>query len=125
MLQTQERTTKEEEMLKNIVEKLEKSGYTDIKVDLEGYEQPAKLVRQSDDTEFIPDITARLSGKKFYFEIVRKTKEVSKLVAKWKLLSALSEIKDGDFKIFVPYGQMKFTKEILEKYRLNAEIAKI
>lgn len=125
MLQTQEKTSKEEKLLKKIVEKLENLGYEDIKADVEGYEVPSKLIRQNDDIEFIPDITATLNGRKYYFEIARKTKEEVKLVGKWKLLMTLAEMKEGGFKVFVPHGQMKFTKELMKNHNIDFELEKI
>lgn len=125
MLQTQEKTGKEEKILKDLVEKLENLGYEDIKANIEGYETPAKLIRQNDDIEFIPDLTATLHGRKHYFEISRKTKEEVKLVGKWKLLSTLAEMKEGGFKVYIPHGQMKFTKDLMKKHNIDFEYEKV
>ncbi|MTI20817.1 hypothetical protein E1176_07280 [Fulvivirga sp. RKSG066] len=109
-----------------MIQKIEKKGFIEIKADYADYETPAKLVSQNNSDEYIPDATAlnRL-GNKAYFEISRKIKETEKLVNKWKVLETLANIKRGVFQIFVPHGSMKFTKELVNKYNINAELVKL
>jgi len=83
------------------------------------------LIGKTNDVNFIPDITATKNDKKGYFEIAKKVKDTSQLVNKWKLLATLAEMKNGDFHIFVPHGHMKFTREILTDYGINAEVVKL
>ena len=47
------------------------------------------------------------------------------LINKWKLLDTLSHMKKGNFRIFVPHGQMKFTQELIETHQINADLVKI
>jgi len=115
-----------ESTLKKMIQKIQTKGFTDIRADYEDLEAPAKLVSQSNDDVYVPDATAlnRL-GRKAYFEISRKIKKTEKLVNKWKVLETLAAVKQGVFQIFVPHGSMKFTKELVTKYHINAEIVKI
>jgi precorrin-4 methylase len=80
-----------------------------------------------DDEEksFIPDITATKNGGKYYFEIANRNEAERDVVGKWKLMSTLARMKNGDFRIFVPYGSMKYTNEILEKKNIEAEVIKL
>lgn len=120
------RKSKYEETLEQVIKNIEQSGFVEIRADHGTYEPPAKLVSQTKKDIYIPDATAenRIGGKA-YFEISRKVKEPQKLVNKWKLLDTLASLKNGVFKIFVPHGSMKFTRELVNKYNINAELIKI
>jgi len=112
--------------LEKVIEQVEKSGFSEIKAEYKDFDKPAALVSQKDDMSYIPDATGvNALGRKAYFEIGRKVKDTEKLASKWKLLETLANIKEGVFKIFVPHGSMKFTKEIVDKYQINAEIIKL
>lgn len=114
-----------EEILAQIVKKLESQGYDNIKADIPGYEKPPQLKRQGTDDAFWPDATAVRNGRKSYFEIAKRTKEEIRLVGKWKLLSTLAQIKNGELQIFIPRGELSFTRRITTKYNLNAELIKL
>lgn len=114
-----------DEKIEQAVESLQKQGYENIKADLENYELPAKLIRQEDNTEFVPDITATLNNRKGYFEIAKKTEDQRELVSKWRLLSVLANMKNGSFQIFVPHGHMRFTEQILAQNNITAKLVKM
>ena len=126
MLKTKREEDRYESTLEKMIQTIEKKGFTEIKAEYADLEAPAKLVSQNNKDVYIPDATAsnRL-GQKGYFEISRKIKETEKLVNKWKVLETLANIKQGVFQIFVPHGSMKFTKELVDKYHINAELVKI
>lgn len=109
--------------VKKVVQQLESKGYENIRADIDEYEPPASYTNRSDNTQFVPDITATKDGSKFYFEISMKTEEQTKLAGKWRLLSTLAEMKNGMLKIFAPHGQMAFTNRILKKHNINCEVA--
>lgn len=118
--------TKYDVVLQRVIENVEKEGYTEIRAAIADREMPAKLISQNNDDIFIPDVTAQSKyGGKAYFEISKKIGETTKLVNKWKLLSTLAEIKNGIFRIFVPHGAMRFTRELVNRYNINAELVKI
>ncbi|MBL3658163.1 hypothetical protein [Fulvivirga sediminis] len=126
MLKQNREKTGYQEKLEMAVEKVENLGFENIRADLPEFDTPAKLVNQNNNDVFIPDITAKSkSGKKAYFELSNKVKDTQKLVNKWKLLSTMATIKDGAFQIFVPHGAMKFTKDLVTKYSISAELIKI
>ncbi|UII25479.1 hypothetical protein LVD15_19540 [Fulvivirga maritima] len=126
MLKQNREKTGYQEKLEMAVEKVENLGFDNIRADLPEFDTPAKLVNQNNNDVFIPDITAKSkSGKKAYFELSKKVKDTQKLVNKWKLLSTMATIKEGAFQIFVPHGSMKFTKDLVTKYNIAAELIKI
>ena len=117
--------TKDEALITKAIEQLEKYGFQDIKADIEGHETPSKLTRQQDDFEFTPDITATMHGRTYYFEVAQKTDKSRRLVTKWKLLAYLAQMKQTGLKIFVPHGTMKFTRELVKLYEIDAKLEKI
>jgi len=126
MLKEFRKEDKYDDVLNKVLENIEKSGFESIRADYMELEKPARLVGQSNEDVFIPDATALTkNGSKAYFEISRKVDEPQKLVNKWKLLSTLAEIKNGVFKIFVPHGAMRFTKELVNRYNIKADLVKI
>lgn len=114
-----------EKYLREVVSSLETKGYETIRAELPDYAPPTGLVSRQDDTVYVPDITAIRHGSKYYFEIARKTDQVAKLVGKWKLLAKLAALKNGDFAIFVPRGQMAFTRQIIVSNNIQAEVHKM
>ena len=117
---------KYDDVLNRVLEQVERSGFESIRADYPEMEKPARLVGQTNEDVFIPDVTAvTRTGSKAYFEISRKIDEPRKLVNKWKLLSTLAELKNGVFKIFVPHGAMRFTQELVNRHNIKADLIKI
>ncbi len=125
MLAANVASVKFDKTINQAVSYVEGLGFDEIKARHEDYEDPAKLVMQGADTVFTPDITATRDGSKYYFEIADRTEAASAVVGKWKLLSALAKMKNGDLKIFVPYGSMKYASEIIESKHIDAELIKL
>lgn len=100
-------------------------SFEDIKARYEDFDEPATLKMKGSDVEFTPDITATKNGAKYYFEIADRTEDQSHVISKWQLLSTLATMKGGDFKIFVPYGSMKYTNDILKSKDIQAEVVKL
>ncbi|MEQ8909555.1 MAG: hypothetical protein RIC95_10210 [Vicingaceae bacterium] len=117
--------SKSEEWLQKSVELIEKRGFKEIKSKLDGYDEPISFDQKNSDTNYTPDITAVGNHGKAYFEIAQKTDDVTALVSKWKLLSTIAEMKQGSLHIIVPYGQNKFTQEVISKYNIEADIIKL
>lgn len=125
MLQSNVDTGKYQEHIDRAVDYVENLGFENIKARYEGYSEPASLRMQGSDKTFTPDITATKNGGKYYFEVADRGESRNEVVGKWKLMAALAEMKGGDFRIFVPYGSMKYTNEILENKHIKAEIIKL
>lgn len=114
-----------QELLEKAVSRLQAKGYEDIRVNLKGFEEPVGFNQKKSDIEYIPDLTARRHKGKCYFEIAKKTANITSLVSKWKLLSTIAEMKNGRFTILIPYGHNKFTQELIEQYSIKAELIKL
>ena len=125
MLSEERQEVNYKELLEKAVEQLQRRGFSDIKAKLEGFEEPKSFSQKREDNTYIPDITAKNSKGKFYFEIAQKTPDTSSMVSKWKLLATIAEMKNGGLNILVPYGQSKFTNELVEKYNINAKLMKM
>lgn len=125
MLQQTRSKTSYDELLSNVIEKIKKQGYDNIRADLSEYESPYQLIGQTKSVNFTPDVTATKNEGKAYFEISTKMENPNDLINKWKLLETLANMKSGTFKIFVPHGHMKFTQELIKNNNINAEIVKL
>ncbi|MFK7926522.1 MAG: hypothetical protein AB8H47_31525 [Bacteroidia bacterium] len=111
--------------LSEVVKILKSQGFEKIRAGLPDYPEPSPLIRQSDEHAYIPDITAIKNGGKFYIEVAKRTPEEVKLVGKWKLLATLASMKKGELKIFVPRGELSFTRRVLTKYNIEATMIKM
>jgi len=125
MLSEEREEGKYKELLEKAVEQVQRRGFKDIKVKLDGFEEPKSFSQKKEDNTYIPDITATNSKGKYYFEIAQKTNDTTSMVSKWKLLSTIAEMKNGGLNILVPYGQNKFTNELVEQYNIKANLLKM
>ena len=125
MLQANVESSKYQETINRAVDYVENLGFEDLKARSEGYEAPTSLRLKGSDISFTPDITATKNGAKYYFEIADRTENPTDVVGKWKLMSTLASMKNGDLRIFVPYGSMKYTNDILKNKNIDAEIIKL
>lgn len=112
-------------LLKKAIKYVEARGFQEVKTKLDGYDSPNSFAQKKEDNEYTPDITAENNRGKFYFEIAQKTNDVNRLVSKWKLLSTLAEMKNGNFSILVPYGMNKFTEDLVNTYKIDAKLIKM
>lgn len=125
MLQENVESGKYQETINRAVDYVVNLGFENIRARHEDYDDPAQLTMQREKKSFMPDITAMKNGGKYYFEIADRTEDEREVIGKWKLMSTLAEMKNGDFRIFVPYGSMKYTTDILERKGIKAEIIKL
>lgn len=125
MLTSEKTLDQSEPLLKKAIEYVENRGFKNIKTKLDGYESPNSFAQKKKDNEYTPDITAENARGKFYFEIAQKTDKVNSLVSKWKLLATLAEMKNGGFCILVPYGLNKFTEDLVNNYKIDANLIKM
>ena len=125
MLTSEKTLDQSETLLKKAIKYVENRGFKNIKTKLDGYESPNSFAQKKEDNEYTPDITAENARGKFYFEIAQKTDKVNSLVSKWKLLATLVEMKNGGFSILVPYGLNKFTEDLVNNYKIDANLIKM
>ena len=116
---------KYEESLETVIKGLTMKGYEAIRADLPEHEAPMVLSSVNKEYEYTPDISAKKYEATSFFEISHKTTEVQRLVTKWKLLATVAGIKRGKLTIFMPKGTAKFTRELVEKYKIQAELEKL
>ncbi len=125
MLQANVETGKYNESMERAVDYVENLGFENIRARYEGYNEPAGLKMKGEQKKFVPDITATKNGGKYYFEIADRNENPQEVVGKWKLMSTLAGMKNGDLRIFVPYGSMKYTNDILAGKNITAEVIKL
>ena len=114
---------KERKENRSILEKsinyLQSKGFTNIKTDLPGYEQPTTYVKKSDGLNISPDISASKDGRKYYFDISLKSEASKVLKSKWLLLDTVARLKSFRFKIITTTGHLKFTDTLLAEVNLT------
>lgn len=108
-----------------VIEKVKRQGYSDIKADIDEYDTPPQIVNKTKNISFVPDVMAVKKDSKAYFEIAHKNCDTDVLINKWKALSLLAEMKNGKFQIFVPYGHMNFTTQLLDENHISADVVKL
>ena len=118
---------KTQKVYQKAVDLIRKKGFINIKANSEelDLEQPTGYVQQREDDVYTPDLTALHLGRKSYFEIALKTKQIKRLINKWKLMSRLAEVKHGNFFLLVPRGHVRFTNQLIDKYNIDADLIKL
>lgn len=121
---------KEKKENKTILEKsidhLKATGFTDIKAELAGYENPKTFVKKSNGSDLKADISAKKNGRKYFFDISLKSEERRLLKSKWLLLDTVARLRSHRFKIITTRGHYKFTETLLSELNLtNKEPIKI
>jgi hypothetical protein len=113
-------------LIYSAIDIIKSKGFEEIRAGISDYENPAPLTKKGTNKSFIPDITARTSQGKSYFEIVPKsTSDTKNLIDKWTLLSSLAQHRNGTFFLLVPHGKLSFTNKLLSQYSISADILKI
>ena len=96
-----------------------RKGLSGIKANHEDYETPTRFTKPGEEAPYVPDLTAKKLGKKFYIEIALKTDNVRRRVTKWKLMSTLAHLKGGKLYLLAPHGHKAFVQRQLNKYNLK------
>ncbi len=107
------------------IDYLERSGFKNIKADIDGYESPKSYKKKGSDISVTPDIVAEKAGRKHYFEISLKSEEPELLKSKWRFLDVLSRMKDHRFRIITKRGHYKFTDEMLNDLNIQKKLIKL
>ena len=118
---------KTEKIYQKAVTIITKKGFKNIKANSEDldFETPTGYAQPDKDDIYTPDLTALYLGRKSYFEISLKTTNTKRLLNKWKLLSKLAEIRDGNFFLLAPKGHVRFTSQLIEKHNIDAQLIKL
>jgi hypothetical protein len=112
----------EKKYLKKAIQWAKKRGYSNIKANIDEFEQPTQFSKPNEDQPYTPDITGQKLGRKIYIEIATKTENMQRRISKWKLLSTLAEMKGGKLFLLAPRGHKAFVERQLKKYHLNAKL---
>jgi len=125
MINKTKNSEKKSALIEEAIAQLVESGHHHIKADTPEWESPSRMVNRNSGLEFTPDITAQIHGAKVYAEVAQRTEDERKLVTKWRLLETIAKMKQGNFKVFVPRGHLKFTRDLLTRYDMQPEVVKM
>lgn len=113
-------------IVSKVIPILESQGYQNFRAELPDYETPNGFKLQSTgDLRFVPDLSAKKNDKKTFFDISSKNSDPKQLVSKWQLLSRIANLRKGSFKIVAPRGTVTYTRSLMEKYDISAELVQI
>jgi hypothetical protein len=107
------------EYMKKAINWAQEKGIYNIKANCQGFEQPSQFTKFAEEQPYIPDVTGKKSGNKFYVEIVTKKENKQRSVSKWKLLSTLAKTQGGKLFLLAPKGHKAFAEGILKEHNLN------
>ena len=111
------------EYIKKAIYWARNKGIASIKANCEGFEQPSQFTNLTGEQPYIPDVTGKWLGNKFYVEIANKTKNKQRSASKWKLLSTLARTQGGKLFLLAPKGHKAFAERILKECNLsNAQL---
>lgn len=108
-----------QDVLEKSVQHLQARGFSNIKVDMEGYETPKSYLKKSNGSSITPDITASKNGVKYFFDISLKSDTPTLLKSKWLFLDTLSRMRSNKFRIITFRGHYKFTDTLLNELNLG------
>ena len=94
-----------------------------FKARVNGYEAPKVFKNKNTGEEIQADFSFQTQGgTKSYTEIALKSDSPQKLVTRWKLLSLMASMKQGNLFLLAPKGHKKFTQKLVNQYNINATI---
>ncbi len=115
--------SEENKFIETVIEKLVKRGHENIKADIGKYKIPAKVVKKSTNTAFIPDISSKKDDVFWLYSVVTpKSLKEKNLIAKWKLFYEFSIQSGSRFYIVFRKGMLVGIKKMMVENNIIAEL---
>lgn len=112
--------------LRKALDWVEKRDFHEVRSVMEGYDPPMSFTSSTSQLEVQPDITAlKGGGAKTYIEVAMKSDSPQETVTRWKLLSTLAAMKNGQLFLLVPRGHKAFASGLVETHGLDAKMVSI
>ena len=99
--------------------------FSDIKANVEGHDSPTAYSKPGEESPYVPDVTGIKLGVKSYFEVAMKSEDTERSIRKWKLLSTLAEMRNGNLFLFAPKGHKAFVDNVVKERNLKATVMSI
>lgn len=125
MLNTERVDPRAKKHILNLTHQLGERGFEEIKATVPGYPNPTAFKNAATENRILPDVTAMRDGQKEIIEIAHKTDDPLALARKWHFLSRLAKIRNAIFKVVVPRGHMRFTRDLIARHDLRLEVEKL
>jgi Holliday junction resolvase len=111
-------------LLSALARHLATNGFTNIKVDLSGHDQPGKIWWSGKEQEaHIPDATAYKGGTYYIFEVeTDDTIAITHTEDQWRLFAAHAKKNNGKFVAIVPAESKQAAERQIGRLGINAEV---
>lgn len=114
---------KKDQYLKKATMWAENKATDSLKTIYKGFEDPKIFTNKATQEVIQADMSyITSSGAKHYSDIALKTENTKKLVSKWKLLSFMASSKRGKLHLLAPNGHKAFTRKLIDRHNINAQI---
>ena len=125
MLRKQQNNPKSRRYINRLAKKLHGEGYEDIRAATPDFESPSAFRSVDSGHQMVPDLTANFYGRKAFVDVAHKTESPERLAFKWRFLSQFAKIKNAVFKVVVPRGHMRFTRDLVDRHGLQLDIEQL
>lgn len=114
--------TDHDKMVKYVAKYLESNGFSDVKADISGYDQPAKITWSKTGNGHIPDVSG-VGAKLNIFEVETDDSIDSDHTAdQWTLFAAYAKQHNAIFYVVVPQGSKSIADKRLAELDISAEV---
>lgn len=108
-------------MVKSIVNHIKGQGHSNIKADLEGYEQPELIIWSSTKKGHVPDVTST-KNQEYIFEVETDDSiDDSHTEDQWRLFSANAKEHSKTFIVVVPKGSETQAWQRVKELGINVD----
>jgi hypothetical protein len=115
-----------EEYLSHAIAWAKMKGLSILSAKAEGYEEPKSYFNKTKNEHIQPDLTCESrSGNRHYVEVAMKSNDTQKSITRWKFLSVLATMKEGNLHLLTPKGHKKHIADLVLQYKITAKIQSI
>lgn len=115
--------TEHDSIVASVANSLRANGFSEIKADLQGYDQPIRIIWESTEQGHIPDLSAVKDQQQHIFEVeTGDTITIQHTADQWKLFSTYANQHNSIFYVVVPKGYASQAQKQLQVLNLKATV---
>ncbi|MEZ4938623.1 MAG: hypothetical protein R2799_13615 [Crocinitomicaceae bacterium] len=115
------------EILKKLVQSVEKKNPEEIQAKVQGIPNPEKISYKGANSSHVPDMVARYETKQDIYFIEEKYNKnaLSEFLSKWLLFSTEARKRGGKFYLYVPEKNLKEIADVIARKQIILELKKV